>query len=498
MRKLVRVLHTNLLSRSQSTINILFKISIWFHLGTLCLSIAGAFTYLFSVFFRLTYISNQAVFFWLLTGICLGVLAWSIFKHLIPEGLSDKPISFASRLIFVLISVISTVAAIQASTSQTLFESSDFSSFVRLTTQFTQFRGPWSFGAFPFDYISPDRIQLHRNTGPFYPQATHFIVAMTDQALGLNNLSRSTRLVTLFLCTSVLPLLLILLGQSLRRRNEISVLISLSIMFSIFLTYDLRSGLIPAAIGPTLMIFLLVFTISLTSVAKKIVSIVVSTLLLAFVHPSASASFVLLYPLTLVWEKGFSLVIKPLDRVFRIQRKHPALFPGIVIALLAVTIALSEKVLSYTTMLSSFHINPEFDSTPGLELLSRIFRFVLNNFLLFGGDGLFNFSVFILVAFTAVLFRLDLLQRIRISELLIMLVVFSSSLGGATGLLSFAALPSIFWYSTPIRVVHLWTVLVFVRFCRSTFSKNPSQNQMAIMLLLAFTAYLIHLIVRFL
>jgi len=498
MRKLVRVLHTNLLSRSQSTINILFKISICFHLGILCLSLAGAFTYLFSVFFRLTYISNQVVFFWLTIGSFLGVLAWNKFKHLLIVSPPVKHSFAAYSLAFIFISIVSTVVAIHASNSQTLFESGDFSSFVRLTSQFTQFRGPWNFGALPFDYISPDRIQLKRNAGPFYPQATHFIVAMTDQALGLNNLPRTTRLITVFLCSSVLPLLLILLGQSFRRRNDISVLISLSIMFSIFLTYDLRSGIIPAAIGTSLMMFLLVFTMSLTSIARKIVSVVVSTLLLAFVHPSASASFVLLYPLTLVWGKGISLFTKPLDRIFRFQRKHPAILPGIVIAFMAVTVALSEKVLSYTTLLSSFHINPEFDSTPGLELLSRIFRFVLNNFLLFGSHTLINFSVFILVAVTALLFRLDLLQRIRISELLILLVVLSSSLGGATGLLSFAALPSVFWYSTPIRVVHLWTVLVFVRFCKSTFSKNPSQNQMAIMLLLAFTAYLAHLIVRFL
>ena len=481
------------LAWSRSSITGLFKISIGFHLGILCLSLAGVLTYLFSIFLGFTSISSQMIIFWLIMGTFLTVLAWRRFRNLLFDGASIKQKSVVHEFAIVVISIISTVIAIKASYSPTLFVSGDFVSFMRLTTQFTEFRGPWNFGALPFEYISPDRLQLNRNAGPFYPQATHFIVAMTDNALGLNNLPRTTRLLTFLLCFSVLPLLLVLLGQSFQRRSDFSVLVSLSLLFSILLAYDLKSGQIPAAIATTLMIFLLVISMSLTSVKQRFISMVLGILLLALAHPSASASYFLLYTLTLDWRLKPSLFSISVKKISMIHQKHPAIIPATFFVFLVGIVAVSDKVASYTRLWSSFHKNPEFDPTLGLEIIVTTFRFVFVNFFLFGDFSSIHLVVVILVSVCILLFGLNLRNGICVPELLIVLIVLSSSLGGSTGLLSFAALPSILWYSTPLRVVHLWTILVFIRLCKGKESRNTSNSLLLTTVLLATAVHAIHL-----
>lgn len=479
--------------RRSSTL--LFKLSIGFYIQILCLLLAGVITYLFVILLRMTHISIYVIVFWLIMGTSLAVLAWSRFKNLVFDGTSINKYSATHELAFVVLSIVSTAVAIKAQFSLTLFASGDFSGFIRVSNHFTENSGPWNFGVFKgTEYISPDRILLIRETGPFYPQATHFIVAMTNKALGFNSLFKATRLLTVLLCSSVLPLLLVLLGRSFRQRSDLRVLISLSLMFSIFLTYDLRSGNIPAAIATSLMIFLLVFTISLSSLKQRNISVFFSIFLLAVVHPSASASYFLLYLLSRDWEMRLSLVSSTMIKISKFHWRQPAIVPIILLAFWVGAIAVSEKVTSYTKFWSSFHINPEFDSTLGLELIAKIFRFVLVNFLLFGNFSAINLVVLILVCVCTVLLRLNLRRRIRILEIPIVLIVLSSSLGGATGLLSFAALPSILWYSSPIRVVHLWTILVFYRFCQSIKSRYSSPSPLLTTLFLGFAAYTIHLL----
>jgi hypothetical protein len=489
----MRAFHKTFLALSRSSITGLFKISTGFHLGILCLSLAGVLTYCFSVFLGFTSISNQIIIFWLIMGTFLTVLAWRRFRNLLFDGATIKQKSVVHEFAIVVISIISIVIAIKASYSQTLFVSGDFVSFLRLTTQFTEFRGPWSFGALPFEYISPDRIHLNRSAGPFYPQATHFIVAMTNNTLGLNDLPRTTRLLTFLLCFSVLPLLLVLLGRSFQRRSNFSVLISFSLLFSILLVYDLKSGQIPAAIATTLMIFLLVFSMSLTSVKQRIISMVLGILILALAHPSAAASYFLLYTLTLDWRLKPSLFSISLKKISMIHQKHPALIPATFFVFLVGIVAVSDKVASYIRLWSGFHKNPEFDPTLGLEIIVTALRFVFVNFFLFGNFSAIHLVVVILISVCILFFGLNLRNGICFPELLIVLIVLSSSLGGSTGLLSFAALPSILWYSTPLRVVHLWTILVFIRLCKGKESRNTSSGLLLTTVLLATAVHAIHL-----
>lgn len=489
----MRALRKTFLALSRSSITALFKIFIGFHLGILCLSLAGVLTYLFSVFFGFTAISNQMIIFWLIMGSFLTVLAWRRFKNLLFDSASIKQKSIVHEFAIVVTSIISTAFAIKASYSQTLFVSGDFVSFLRLTTQFTEFRGPWNFGALPFEYISPDRIQLKRNAGPFYPQATHFIVALTDDALGLNNLPRTTRFVTFLLCFSVLPLLLVLLGQSFKRRSNFSALISLSLLFSILLAYDLKSGQIPAAIATTLMIFVLVFSMSLTSVKQRIISVVLGILLLALAHPSASASYILLCTLTLNWRLKPALFSISVKKISMLHQRHPAMIPGMFFVSLAGLVAVSDKVASYTKLWSSFHKNPEFVPTLGLEIIVTTFRFVFVNFFFFGNFSAIHLVVLIHILVYILLFGLNIRNGTYAPELLIVLIVLSSSLGGSTGLLSFAALPSILWYSTPLRVIHLWTISVFIRICKGNESRNTSSGLLLTTVLLATAVHAIHL-----
>jgi hypothetical protein len=153
----------------------------------------------------------------------------------------------------------------------------------------------------------------------------------------------------------------------------------------------------------------------------------------------------------------------------------------------------SDKVASYTRLWSSFHKNPEFDPALGLELIVTTFRFVFVNFFLFGTFSTIHLVVLILVSVCIWLFRLNLRNGICVPELLIVLIVLSSSLGGSNGLLSFAALPSILWYSTPLRVVHLWTILVFIRLCKSIEPRKTSSGLLLTTILLATAAHAIHL-----
>ena len=154
---------------------------------------------------------------------------------------------------------------------------------------------------------------------------------------------------------------------------------------------------------------------------------------------------------------------------------------------------MSDKVASYTRLWSSFHKNPEFDPTFGLEIIVTTFRFVFVNLFLFGDFSSIHLVVVILVSVCILLFGLNLRNGICVPELLIVLIVLSSSLGGSTGLLSFAALPSILWYSTPLRVVHLWTILVFIRLCKGQESRNTSNSLLLTTVLLATAVHAIHL-----
>jgi hypothetical protein len=472
----------------------LFKLTICFQLLILSLSLVGIISYLFSISLGLAVISHQVIFCWLLTGTGLAMYAWSRFRGLLFDGGFIQQTSVFHQLAFTTSAILSTVLAIKLSLSSTFLNSGDFSSFVRLTNQFTQFRGPWDFGAFPFEYISPDRIHLHRNSGPFYPQATHFIVAMVDQALNFNDLPKTTRLLTALLCFTVFPLLFVLVGQSIRRQSDISNLISLSFLFSILVSFDLISGLIPAAIGMTLTLFVLLLSMSQSSFRDRNMGIAIGCFLLIFVHPSAAASLCLIYSLTFVLKFPHSVLSNLISRIFEFRRGFLVSLPFLIFVLVAGTVTLTKQAARSIELWSSFHINYNFDATLGLDLLIRIWHFCLVNFALFGHLSIINVASVLIILLYVAIFGLNLRGRLRIPELLIAAIILSSSLGGASGWLSFAKIPSIFWYSTPLRVIHLWTILVFFRFCKGNESRNTSSRLLTIILLISSSAaYTIHL-----
>lgn len=472
----------------RSLITLLFKISVAVQLEVLCLSLAGIFIYILTILLSFTQISNQLIIFWLLTGTALTVFAWNRTRNLLFAGHLIKVVPTMFELAFFYGFVLSSAFTFKASLSHSIFNSGDFSSFVRLTSQFTSFSGPWKVGAFEFIYTSADRLQINRNAGPFYPQATHFMVAMIDQLFNFNNPSRAARLLAALTSTTVLPFLFILLGQTIRQRRDTSDLISLSFIFSILFAFNLNSGQIPAATGATLMIFILIFSISLSSFRAQVVGILFGGFLLLFVHPSSSISLFLLSLVTMDWKEGLKLWRKSITTII----------PLVIFLFFMMTVQITDlykPALSLFKSWGDLQINSDFQLSPRFEIVIMFLRFVLSNLLLFGHLSLINFAAVILIVFYIGIIGLNVREKIRIPELLILLIVLSSSLGGANGFSGLAKIPSIFWYSSPSRIVHIWTICFFYRICNGTSSRNGSSVLLTVLLMSSLTIYTFHLVV---
>lgn len=465
---------------------------VWIETKILCLTISGVLTYLLNLLFRVSEITDLTILVWLLISFVFIIAAWKRYRHLLICDSSGSLTSSVHELVFVLGFIVSCAIAIKMTLSGSTFISGDFSGFVRLTSQFTQFRGPWTIGANSFEYVSADRIHLHRIPGPPYPQATHFIVAMTDHLFGVNNLAKSARIVTTSLVFVVIPYLLILLSQAFGMRNNNPESITFSLLFAVLLQFDMNSGQVPTGIGISLMIFLLVFSLTQASLRLQILSIILGAILLLFVHPSSTASLILIYFLAKEWD--LTLLKQSLSKVRYLKTAFLVNFLFIFIVLIYYKPSLIDFFTWFFQSLYDSQTNLELDLGLNFDLIARAIKITSTNFLTFGDASLENiFAVFLLIICFGV-FRVNLRQKVRVSEVLIALLLLSSFFGGLASFKGLAKILSLPWYSSPSRLVHIWTICVFYRTCRGTFPRPTNPVYLKIILCLALAVYTIKLI----
>ncbi len=469
-----------------------FKVIVGIETKIFCLALSGVLTYILNLLFQIREITSQTIFVWFLISFALMTFAWRRLGQLLIYKNSDSHSSIVGESIFVLTFIATCVFAIRMSLNGSTFNSGDFSGFVRLVSQFTEFQGPWAIGANVFEFVTADRIQLSRMAGPPYPQATHFIVAMTDHLFSFNNLGRSSRVVTTTLVFVPIPFLLLLLGRTVNKRSTNSDLIAFSILFAILFQFDMTGGQVPAGISISLMLFLLIISLNQASLILEILNITLGAFLLLFVHPSSTASLILIYLLVKKIDLKQLKQLLLTTRYFRAVLWFSFLF--VIVLVLYFCIATNIFNVSYPLLKVMFNsqTNFKFVFEVNFDLLARVIRIFFNYFLMFGDPSIENFFALVLLIFCLKAFRVNLRHRVDILEALIAMVLISSFVGGLPGLFGLAKILSLPWYSSPSRLVHLWALCIFFRNCIGADNKNMGSRYSTHLIFPIFALYIFH------
>ena len=469
-----------------------FKVVLGIETKILCLALSGVLTYILNLVFRIQEITNRTIFVWLLISFVFVIAAWKRLRHLLIRYSSGSLTSSLHELIFVLAFIASCVLAIRMSLIGSTFNSGDFSGFVRVVSQFTEFQGPWVLGANRFEYATADRIQLYRMAGPPYPQATHFIVALTDHLFSFNNLGKSSRVVTTTLVFVPVPFLLLLLARTVNKRSSNSDLIAFSILFAVLFQFDMTSGQVPAGISISLMLFLLTISLNQASPILEILSITLGAFLLLFVHPSSTASLILIYLLT---KKLDSKQLKQLfftTRYFRAVMWFSFLFVIILVFYFYIATDMFDVYYLLLKDMYNSQTNFKFILEFNFDLLTRVIRLIFNYFLMFGNPSIENYFALVLLIICLRAFRVNLRHRVEIPEALIAMILTSSFAGGLFGFVGLAKILSLPWYSSPSRLVHLWTLCIFIRSCNDVDPKTVRTRYSIHLLFPIFALYIFH------
>lgn len=469
-----------------------FKVIVGIETKIFCLALSGVLTYILNLLFQIREITSQTIFVWFLISFALMTFAWRRLGQLLIYKNSDSRSSIVGELIFVLTFIAAYVFAISMSLNGSTFNSGDFSGFVRLVSQFTEFQGPWALGANGFEFVTADRIQLHRIVGPPYPQATHFIVAMTDHLFSFNNLGKSSRIVTTTLVFVPVPFLLLLLGRTVNKRSTNSDLIAFSILFAVLFQFDMTWGQVPAGISISLMLFLLTISLNQASPILEILNITLGAFLLLFVHPSSTASLILIYLLVKKWD------LKQLKQLLLTTRYFRAVlwfsFSFVIVLVFYFYTATNIFDVSYQLLkdISNSQTNFKFILEINFDLLARAIRMIFNYFLMFGDSSIENYFALVLLTICLRAFRVNLRHRVQIPEALIAIILISSFAGGLSGFAGLAKILSITWYSSPSRLVHLWAICLFCRIFIGLDNKNVRSRYSTHLLFLIFALYILH------
>lgn len=466
-----------------------FKVIIKIETKILCLALSGVLIYILNLVFQFQEITNCTIFVWLLTSFALMIFTWRRSSQLLIYKHSDSCGSIVGELIFVLAFVVACVFATRMSLSGSTFKSGDFSGFVRLASQFTEFQGPWALSANGYDFVTADRIQLNRTSEPPYPQATHFIVAMTDHLFTFNNLGKSSRVVTTTLVFVSVPYLLLLLGRTINKRSTNSDLIAFSILFAVLFQFDMTSGQVPTGISISLMLFLLTISLNQASPILEILNITLGAFLLLFVHPSSTASLILIYVLTK------KLNLKQLlltTRYFRAVLWLSFLFVIVLVFYFYIATDMFGVLYLLLKDILNSQTNFKFILEVNFDLLARVIQIIFNYFLMFGNPSIENYFALVLLIICLRAFRVNLRHRVNTSEALIAMVLISSFAGGLLGFVGLAKILSIPWYSSPSRLVHLWILCIFIRSCNDVDPKTVRSRYSTHLLFPIFALYIFH------
>ena len=478
--------------RLSNFVALAFKVVVGIETIILCLALSGVLTYILNIVFRIQEITNRTIFVWLLISFVFVIAAWKRLRHLLIRYSSGSLTSSVHELVFVLGFIVSCVIAIKMTLSDSTFNSGDFSGFVRLTSQFTQFRGPWGIGANSFEYVSPDRIHLHRIPGPPYPQATHFVVAMTDHLFSFNSLGKSSRIVTTTLVFVSVPFLLLLLGRTVNKRSANSDLIVFSILFAVLFQFDMTLGQVPAGISISLMLFLLSISLNQASPILEILSITLGAFLLLFVHPSSTASLILIYLLTKKLDSKRLKQLLVTTRYFRAVMWFSFLFVIILVLYFYIATDMFDVLYLLLKDISNSQRNFKFILEVNFDLLARVIRIIFNYFLMFDNPAIENYFALVLLIICLRAFRVNLRHRVQIPEALIAIILISSFAGGLSGFAGLAKILSLPWYSSPSRLVHLWILCIFFRSCFGGDNKNIRSRYSMHLILPIFALYIFH------
>ena len=127
-----------------------------------------------------------------------------------------------------------------------------------------------------------------------------------------------------------------------------------------------------------------------------------------------------------------------------------------------------------------------------LDLLAKVIQIIFNYFLMFGDRSIENFFALVLLTICLRAFRVNFRHRVDIPETLIAMVLISSFAGGLSGLFGLVKIFSLPWYSSPSRLVYLWTLCIFFRSCSGADNKAIKSRCSTHLIYPIFALYISH------
>ena len=251
-------------------------------------------------------------------------------------------------------------------------------------------------------------------------------------------------------------------------------------------------GQVPAGISISLMLFLLTISLNQASPILEILSISLGALLLLLVHPSSTASLILIYLLTKELNSKQLKQLLVTTRYFRAVMWFSFLFVIILVFYFYIATDMFDVVYWQLKGMSSSQTKFRFILEFNFDLLARVIRIIFYHFLMFGNPSIENYFALVLLIICLRAFRVNLRHRVEIPEALIVMVLISSFAGGLFGFIGLAKILSLPWYSTPSRLIHLWTLCIFIRSCNDVDPKTVRSRYSIHLLFPIFALYIFH------
>jgi len=306
-------------------------------------------------------------------------------------------------------------------------------------------RGPFSTSPFEMTLTTSDRYFVRRASGPPYPQGSHLLVRLIAEFLGRPSVSSVSNIVAGTYSAIFPPFVLALFGSVGASNSRSSrTIVLLSLLFGSALVFDLSSRQIPTAIGIVSAIFAATLVNQAQRPKAKILICLVCATLLMDIHPSAAASM-----LFLVDYGNFPKLRRPQVLLF-----VPPVFLALIFLVPGVGLDLLRSFFNSQS-------NAAFDFQGLNQAFHRTVRFIANYLVLMGSFSVIAGALAGLLGITALAFAIKFRQERAWLVIVVAFLLITSSVSGIPGPIGNLKIFSIFWYSSPSRLVHLWIVLLF-------------------------------------
>lgn len=295
-----------------------------------------------------------------------------------------------------------------------------------------QLPGPFSMS--PFEHVGVP--------GPPYPQAFHLLILLLAIPFGNEFVTPITQIVIGIYGSFVLPFVLYLYAKtSLKQSLPERWMLPISLVFSSALTFDIAHGTFPTMM--VIPIGLLVASLIASSQARwlKITVFLISSFLMLGIHPLGIPSLVLLINWKRFWGGLFGV--------------------GVLLLLTRTTYSYFPYSDSFFDRLLTSQVN--FSAETSLWTIINGAGSTVSRLLTFEGPILGLNTVAGFVGWYVLGLSLSRRDYFTIRTFIVTALLLTTYLSGLPGVVGqLASIPTLLWYSTPVRFIHVPISLVFL------------------------------------